>query len=171
MTRWKRAVSCGRRASAARPVELVSDPAGAGAALVLAEQFAQHDVKVKVKQVDPSIFNGPLRNSWSFSTGGSIGHPFLAAATGADGPLSQANRSNFRDPRFHELINQAMRTPDVEERKPLVHEAQQIQHDRGGLLIWGFSNTLDGIAPGVGGIKAERSHFPTWRFDRIWLNG
>ena len=39
----------------------------------------------------------------------------------------------------------------------------------GGLLIWGFAHTLDGVGPRVGGITAERSHFPTWRFDRMWV--
>jgi peptide/nickel transport system substrate-binding protein len=75
----------------------------------------------------------------------------------------------FHDPRFDELVRGALAEPDLGRRAPLVHEAQRIQHERGGLIIWGFQNTLDAIAPNVGGVKPERSHFPTWRFDRIWL--
>jgi peptide/nickel transport system substrate-binding protein len=37
------------------------------------------------------------------------------------------------------------------------------------LLIWGFTNFLDGYTDRVGGLTAERSHFSTWRFDKLWL--
>jgi len=150
-------------------VELTTDIAGANSALVFAEQAREAGVTINVKKVDNATFNGPLRNEWTISTGGSLGQPFLAQATGQDAPISAGNRTNFRDERFSELYFAAQRQPNVELRTPLVHEAQQIQHDRGGLLIWGFGNFLDGYSPNVGGLEAERSHFPTWRFDTIWL--
>lgn len=150
-------------------VELVTDTGGASSALVLAQQAQRLGIRIAVKQVDAATYSGPAKNTWAMSTGGTLGHPYLAAAIGNDGPYSQTNRSNFRDPRFHALIERAMAQPDLEKRKPLIHEAQRIQHDRGGLLIWGFQNTLDGVSPKVGGIHPERSHFPTWRFDRLWL--
>lgn len=150
-------------------VELVADAGGTSSALVLAEQAAKLGVTIKVKQVDAAAFSGPLKNTWAFSTAGTLGHPFLAAAISNDGPYSQANRTNFHDPRFDALILEAMRTPDVAKRTPLVHEAERIQYDRGGLIVWGFQNTLDGTSPKVGGVRPEHSHFPTWRFDRIWL--
>lgn len=150
-------------------VELTADAAGTSAALVLAQQAAKLGVTVKVRQVDAATYNGPLRNDFAFSTGGTLGQPFLAAAMGNDGPYAQTNRSNFHDPRFDKLVRGALAEPDLGRRAPLVHEAQRIQHERGGLLIWGFQNTLDAISPNVGGVKPERSHFPTWRFDRIWL--
>ncbi len=150
-------------------VELIADQGGTSSALVLAEQAAKFGIRIDVKQVDAPTFSGPRKNDFAFSTAGTLGQPFLAAAMSNDGPYSQTNRTNFHDPRFDTLIRQAMATPDLEERKPLIHEAQAIQHDRGGLIIWGFQNTLDGVLPKVGGVKPERSHFPTWRFDRIWL--
>lgn len=151
-------------------LELVTDAIGSSSSLVFAEQARKLGIDIAVKQVDNATFAGPLKNSWTMSSAGTIGHPYLAAAIGNDGPLSQNNRTNFKDPRFDELIIQALRQPDLQKRTPLVHEAEQIQYDRGGLLIWGFQDALDGISPKVGGIHAERSHFPTWRFDRLWLN-
>lgn len=150
-------------------VDLVTDAGGTSAALVLAEQAAKVGVTVKVKQVDAATYGGPLKNSWTMSTGGTLGHPYLAAAISNDGPYATTNRTNFHDPRFDELVREAMRQPDLEARKPLIHEAQRIQYDRGGLIIWGFQNTLDAVLPNVGGVRPEHSHFPTWRFDRIWL--
>lgn len=79
------------------------------------------------------------------------------------------NKTNFSDPRFTALFDQALAEPDLARRAQLVHQMQAIQHEEGGLLIWGFANTLDGVSPRVGGIKAEHSHFPTWRFDQMWV--
>jgi peptide/nickel transport system substrate-binding protein len=150
-------------------LELVANAAGSSAALVFAEQAKRADIQISVKKVDQATFNGPDANNWAMSTGGSLGQSFLSTGLHTDSPLAVANRTNFHDPRFEELFRAALRQPAVEGRVPLVHEAQQIQHDRGGLLIWCFANTLDGIARRVGGVKAEHSHFPTWRFDTIWL--
>jgi peptide/nickel transport system substrate-binding protein len=79
-------------------VELTTDAAGTSATLVLAQQAAKLGVTVKVRQVDAATYNGPLRNDFAFSTGGTLGQPFLAAAMGNDGPYAQTNRSNFPRP-------------------------------------------------------------------------
>lgn len=151
-------------------VELTTTAAGARPALVLAEQARQAGVEISVKQVDASTFGGPRRADWTISTGGSLGHAWLVSALHADGPQATVNKTHFRDPRFVELVEAAMQQPDVEKRKPLIHEAQRIQHERGGLLIWGFAHTLDAVRSDVRGVTPESTHFPTWRFDRIWLD-
>lgn len=150
-------------------VELTTDVTGANAALVFAEQARHAGVTINVKKIDTPTFNGSRKNEWVMSTGGSLGQPFLAQATSQDGPTSTANRTNFHDERFTELYFAAQAQPDVGLRTQLVHEAQTIQHERGGLLIWGFADFLDGYTDRVGGLTAERSHFPTWRFDKMWL--
>lgn len=76
-------------------VELVTDGSGTPSSLVLAQQARKIGVTINVKQVDTATYGGPLKNSWSFSTGGTLGHPFLAAAIGNDGPYSQTNRSHL----------------------------------------------------------------------------
>lgn len=150
-------------------IEATVDLAGANAALVFAEQLRPAGIRLNVKQIDSATFNGPRRSEWVLSTGSSLGQPFLAQATTQDAPVSASNRTNFKDERFSELYFEAQKQPDIELRTPLIHEAQQIQHERGGLLLWGFINILDGYSPNVGGLVAENSHFPTWRFDKIWL--
>jgi peptide/nickel transport system substrate-binding protein len=149
-------------------VELVTPPSGASPALVFAEQAKRAGVTIHVKQVDLATFNGPNKRQWTMSTGSSLGQSFLCTGLNHDAPVAVANRTNFDDPRFGELFLTALKNRDVEQRKPLVHEAQHIQHQRGGMLIWGFTNVLDAVSPRVGGVLPEHSHFPTWRFDTMW---
>lgn len=141
---------------------------GANAALVFAQQARLAGVKINVRRVDQSIFNGPQRNSWSFSTGSGVSRPFLLTVLQHDGPYAVGNKTNFRDERFGELITAALAQPDLEQRRALVHEAQQIQHERGGLLIWGYSNVLDVLHADIEGVAPCRTGFAAWRTDRIW---
>jgi peptide/nickel transport system substrate-binding protein len=150
-------------------LDLAAGPGGSAAAQVFANQAKLAGVEIRVRQVDAATFNGPLRDSWAISTTARLGGEFLHTAANVDGPLAATNKTHFNDPRFSTLFEQALGETDVTKRKALVHEAQQIQHERGGLLIWGFADTVDGISPRVGGARAERSHFPTWRFDELWL--
>ncbi len=155
-------------------VELVASQASASAALVYAEQAKRAGVDIVVRKVDNATFTGPQRLDWSFSGGGAMGAGMLGLSwlpTGlhTDAPTSASNKTHFRDPEFGRLFTEALAQPDLEKRKAIVHAAQRIQHERGGMIIWGFSNTLDGISSRVGGVEAENSHFPTWRFDKIWL--
>jgi len=152
-------------------VELTTTPGpGVNAALVFAQQAQKAGVQVKVNQVDGSVFNGPQREQWQLSPGSTPARGFLASALHNDAPQAIYNRSNFHDPRFTELYGQALAQPDLQRRKALVHEAQVIQHERGGLLIWGFSDVLDAASAKVGGLAPEQTTFASWRFDELWLN-
>ncbi len=149
-------------------VELIVPPVGTSSALVFAEQAKRAGVDIRVKKVDLATYNGPDKRRWDMSTHSALGQSFLCTGLNTDAPIAVANRTNFADPRFGELFLAAIKNRDVAERTVLVHEAQQIQHERGGLLIWGFVNAVDAVTPRAGGVKAEHSHFPTWRFDTIW---
>ncbi|CAB3961504.1 putative periplasmic solute-binding protein [Burkholderia aenigmatica] len=157
-------------------VELVTGPSTlggnpVGASLVFAEQAKQAGVDVRVKQLDAATFYGPQRDDWLFSNGGGFGGNFLPSGLSADAPASVSNKTHFRNARFGELFEAAMAQPDVDKRRPLVHEAQQIQYDEGGLLIWAYTNYQDAVAARVGGATAEKTLFTTWRFDSLWLDG
>lgn len=149
--------------------EFVVGPLHVAAAQVFAEQARKIGVTLNIRQVDNATFLGPAKTTWPISTGGTLGLPWLASALSIDAPTSAANKTNFKDARFTALFEQALATRDVARRATLVHQMQAIQHEEGGLLIWGFANTLDGVGPRVGGIEAEHSHFPTWRFDKMWV--
>lgn len=147
-------------------VELVTP--GSKAALVFAQQAKEAGVTVTVKQVDASTFNGPNRTGWTFSTGGGVSRPFLLTVQQHDGPRAASNKTHFNDPRFAQLVTEALAQADLDKRTALVHEAQQIQHQRGGLLIWGFADVLDAVSTRIGGVTPDRTGFAAWRTDRIW---
>lgn len=150
-------------------VELVTaGGAGANAALVFAQQAKQAGVNVVVKKVDASIFGGPKRNDWTFSTGSGVSRPLLLTVQQNDGPRAVGNKTHFSDARFAELITAALAQPDLDKRRALIHEAQRIQHESGGLLIWGYSNVLDAVSKDIGGVTPDRTGFAGWRTDRIW---
>lgn len=150
-------------------IELVTTAGtGASAGVVFAEQAREAGVRVKVKQVDTSILTGPDRNNWTFSALSGVSRPFLLTLQQHDGPRSSANRTHFADPEFTRLVTQAAAQPDVEKRKELVGAAQAIQHDRGGLLIWGFSNNLEAVSKSIGGVTPDRTSFSAWRTDALW---
>ncbi len=149
-------------------LEISANGPGNAAALIFAEQAKHAGIDLRVKNLDIATFNGPLRNSRAISTGSIPSRGFLASALNSDAPTNVANRTNFHDPRFGELLAQALRQPDVEKRKPLVHEAQRIQYDRGGLLIWGFGHVRAAASTKIGGVGAEKTQFAGWRFDEFW---
>ncbi|MDP3892293.1 hypothetical protein, partial [Nocardioides sp.] len=55
---------------------------------------------------------------------------------------------------------QAMRTPDLDARAPLVHEMQQIEHDDIGYCIPYNYPQIDGFAANVRGVEESKVGFP-----------
>lgn len=151
-------------------LELTTTANEVNAALVFAQQAKKAGVEIKVTPVDGSVFNGPQKEQWLMSPCSTPARGFLATGLHNDAPLAIYNRSNFRDERFSQLFTQALGQPDLDKRRALVHEAQTIQHQRGGLLIWGFTDVLDAASNKVGGLHGEQTTFASWRFDSLWLN-
>ncbi|GLG83269.1 ABC transporter substrate-binding protein [Acinetobacter sp. V91_7] len=150
-------------------VELVTPVSSAQPALIFAEQAKQANVNIRVKQVDFATFNGPDRSKWQLSSNATnVGTPYLSTAVVNDAPISTTNRVNFKDPEYSELFFKALAEPDLAKRKIHLAQAQKIQHERGGMLIWGFSHTIDAAAKDIGGLAPEHTIFPTWRFEKLW---
>lgn len=150
-------------------VELVTPVSSAQPALIFAEQAKQANVNIRVKQVDFATFNGPDRGKWQLSSNATnVGTPYLSTAVVNDAPISTTNRVNFKDPEYSELFFKALAEPDLAKRKIHLAQAQKIQHERGGMLIWGFSHTIDAAAKNIGGLAPEHTIFPTWRFEKLW---
>lgn len=58
--------------------------------------------------------------------------------------------------------------PICKKRKRYLQQAQQIQYQRGGMLIWGFSTVIDAASKQMGGLQPEHTQFSTWRFEKLW---
>jgi peptide/nickel transport system substrate-binding protein len=150
-------------------VELVAPAGSAQPALIFAEQAKHANVNIRVKQVDAATFNGADRNKWQLSSNATnVGTPYLSTAVVNDAPISTTNKINFKDPEYSELFYKALAEPDLAKRKVYLTQAQKIQHERGGMLIWGFSHTIDAATKNIGGLAPEHTIFPTWRFEKLW---
>jgi peptide/nickel transport system substrate-binding protein len=86
-------------------------------------------------------------------------------------PTSPYNETHWKDPTFIDLVTKAARTVDEAERRQLVQDAQKIEYDSGGYIIWSFANQVDAHSTKVGGLVPDKSGIPltSYGFARMWL--
>jgi peptide/nickel transport system substrate-binding protein len=68
------------------------------------------------------------------------------------------NVTHYRDPTYDALVAQATGAVDPKKAKQHWHDAQLIQYNQGGSLVWGFLNAIDGVAKNVQGYLAGDSY-------------
>jgi peptide/nickel transport system substrate-binding protein len=141
-------------------VELVTSSAvGAGAvesANLFVEQAKKAGVNVRLNKADASVFYGDRYLSWNFAqdfwnTRNYIPQVAVCAVKGG-----VYNETHFDDPTFNALIEQAKKEPDETKRNQLLHDAQKIEYDTGGFIIWGFKRQLDAYSNLVQGLAPHR---------------
>lgn len=141
-------------------IELVTSSAvGAGgveSANLFVDQARKAGVTVQLNKADPNVFYGERYLSWNFAqdfwnTRNYI--PQVAACALEESPY---NETHFNDPVFVDLINSATRETDVARRNMLLRDAQQIEYETGGYIIWAFKNQLDGYSNLVTGYEPHR---------------
>jgi peptide/nickel transport system substrate-binding protein len=141
-------------------VELVTSTAvGAGAvesANLFVEQARKAGVTVRLTKADANAFYGDRYLSWNFAqdfwnTRNYIPQVAVQSVKGAT-----YNETHFDDPQFTALIDQAKREPDQAKRNQLLHDAQEIEYNTGGLIVWGFKRQLDAYSNLVQGLQPHR---------------
>ncbi|WP_344854245.1 ABC transporter substrate-binding protein [Amycolatopsis ultiminotia] len=82
---------------------------------------------------------------------------------------ASSNLTGYSNPEFDALLDRAAGTADEATRLTLFAEAQQLTHDDGGMLVWGFSDWNVGVS-GVDGVVAAPPNTFDWaRFDHARL--
>ncbi|WP_218184564.1 ABC transporter substrate-binding protein [Nigerium massiliense] len=141
-------------------VELVtSSGIGAGAvesANLIVQQAAKAGVKVRVNKVDGSIFYGDQYLTWPFAQDFWYTRLYIPQAVACAVKTAPYNETHFEHPRFTQLIDAARSTTDEARRRRYLQEAQEIEHNEGGLIIWGFKNQVDAVSQFVTGLKPYR---------------
>jgi peptide/nickel transport system substrate-binding protein len=66
------------------------------------------------------------------------------------------NETHFDNPKFSKLISDASRETDEAKRNTLLHDAQEIEYNEGGYIIWGFRRQVDGYSSKVQGIEPSK---------------
>ncbi|MDO5682016.1 MAG: ABC transporter substrate-binding protein [Propionibacteriaceae bacterium] len=136
------------------------------AANLFAEQARGAGVQVRVTKKTPFFGDDYL----SYPFGQSFWHTrrYLPQAAQCALKGSPFNETHFDNQAFADLIDAATTETDKAKRATLVKDAQQIEYDEGGNIIWGFRQQVDGYAKGVEGLKPNK-YLPLggYRFERL----
>jgi peptide/nickel transport system substrate-binding protein len=138
-------------------IELTTAPIRTGAVemcTVLAEQAKAAGVTITVRPMDVNAFHQGVRTyPFTVTTANTLGSSFIRFSLSSTMSTGAYNQAGFSDPEFDGLVNQAVAERDEGKRSELIHQAQRIFHDRGGYIVWGFANFLDGLSSKVDGIN------------------
>jgi peptide/nickel transport system substrate-binding protein len=132
------------------------DSAAVSAALLFAEQAKGAGVTVRVRPVDSGTFYGRDYLTWPFAQDYWYTRSYLPQAAQGSLPDSPYNECHWNDPTFNSLIASARAELDTKRRNQLLLDAQQIEYDRGGYLVWGFKNQVDAYSNKVTGFIPDR---------------
>jgi peptide/nickel transport system substrate-binding protein len=144
-------------------VELVTADVAAGvveAAQVLAEQAKGAGVGINVRKVDSGVFYGDQYLKWTFAQDFWFTRDYLPQVANCALPDSPYNETHWNNERFQKLIGEARQTLDAKKRCALVGEAQRIEYESGGFIIWSFRNQIDAYSAKVAGFVPAKTGTP-----------
>lgn len=124
------------------------------AANLFAEQAKAAGVDVKVTKKSPFYDDDYL--SYAFAQDFWNTRNYIPQAVVGTFPPEQGgtyNETHWDNEKHRDLVNAAAKELDDDKRGELLHEAQEIEYNEGGLIIWGFRQQVDGYATGVQGLE------------------
>ena len=77
------------------------------------------------------------------------------------------NETHFDNSKFAGLISSAQAETDDDKRTSLLQDAQKVEYDEGGYIIWGFRRQVDAVASTVSGVSTSK-YLPlgSYRFNK-----
>jgi peptide/nickel transport system substrate-binding protein len=143
-------------------VELVTSPGiGAGmvaAAKLFATQASGAGVDVRVTTVDSGRFYGKKDYlNWVFAQDYWYTRNYLPQVAQGSLPAAPYNECHWADPRFISLVTQARGELNAAKRTQLLRQAQQVEYDTGGYVVWGFKDQVDAYSTKVTGFVPDRN--------------
>jgi peptide/nickel transport system substrate-binding protein len=129
-------------------------PNSVASALVFAQQARQAGVKVKVDTASSDAYFRSVYGFVGFEQTSYAFRPLLAAWNLVLDPAGTffAADTDYNNRLCTSLYRTATATLDFEKRKSLMLEAQQIQWDSGGYLLWGYAAWVDATRGNVHGV-------------------
>lgn len=78
------------------------------------------------------------------------------------------NETHWDNEEHRDLVNAAAKEVDPEKRGELIREAQEIEYNEGGLIIWGFRKQIDAYASNVEGLEPSK-YLPlgNYKFNKV----
>ncbi|WP_240197561.1 ABC transporter substrate-binding protein [Nonomuraea lactucae] len=153
-------------------IELVTSTGIGSGAVDAAELFAGQargaGVTVEVRKVDSSTFYGDQYLGWTFAQDYWFTRGYLPQVADGSLPESPYNETHWADKTFISLIKQARRELDDAKRTELLKQAQKIEYDSGGHIIWGFKNQVDAYSSKVTGFVPDKNlPLSNYQFRRV----
>jgi peptide/nickel transport system substrate-binding protein len=149
-----------------------SDPAPAmlESSTLFAQQAKEAGITVKLRKWPTDQYYSKAFNHYPFAATNWGGRPLSSQIALAYLKSSPYNETKWVDSGFEALIQKAFATPDVDKRKPIMVEAQQMLFDEGATIIWGFLPNIDAISAKVHGITPSviRS-MGNYDFRKAWI--
>jgi peptide/nickel transport system substrate-binding protein len=149
-------------------VELVTSAEALGgdeaaAAQVFAEQAKAAGVTVNIKKTDSATFYGKDYLSWPFAQDFWATRNFLQQASQGTMKGAPYNETHWKNAEWTQLVDQAWKTVDDQERAQLITQAQQLEFDEGGYIIWSWRNQVDAYSKTTTGYKLDKLGGPIGR--------
>jgi len=150
-------------------VELVTSAGALGAdevaaAQVFAEQAKGAGVTVKVKKTDSGVFYGEDYLSWPFAQDFWYTRNYLAQAGQCTMPGAPYNETHWENAEWLAIVKEAFTTVDDAKRNELIGEAQTMEYEQGGYIIWAFRNQVDAYSDKISGLTPDKLGVPVGRF-------
>lgn len=145
-------------------IELETGEVAAGvveAAQVFAEQAKGAGVTVNVKKRDSSVFYGDNYLKWTFAQDFWGTRNYLQQAAAGSLPDSPYNETHWPvDKKYIDLVNEAKQTLDDAKRCEILGEAQMMEYEQGGHIIWAFANLNDAHRADLTGLVPDKGTLP-----------
>ena len=148
-------------------------PGGVDAALLMAEQAKAAGIEINVvREPNDSYWDNVwLKKPWSLCYWG--GRPtadsFLSISMAEGAPW---NDTNWKNPRFNELLVAARAETDEAKRQAMYAECQQLMHDDGGQIVLLFNNYVGALSNAIGHEEAFNTDFDHdggYMYERWWM--
>ena len=133
------------------------------AAQVFAEQAKQAGVTVNIKKTDSATFYGKDYLSWPFAQDFWATRSFLQQASQGTMAKAPYNETHWKNAEWAALVDKAFTTVDEAARNDLISQAQQMEYDTGGYIVWSWRNQVDAYSKTTVGYKLDKLGGPVGR--------
>ena len=133
------------------------------AAQVFAEQAKAAGVTVNIKKTDSATFYGKDYLSWPFAQDFWATRSYLQQASQGTMAGAPYNETHWKNAEWASLVDKAFTTVDEAARNDLIGQAQQIEFDTGGYIVWSWRNQVDAYSKKTTGYKLDKLGGPIGR--------
>ena len=118
------------------------------------EQAKEAGVDVRVTKKTPFYDDDYL--SYPFAQDFWNTRQYIPQAAVCAMPGAAFNETHWDNQEFTDLINTAAQTLDEAQRTTLLQDAQELEYNEGGYIIWGFRQQVDAFATNVQGLEPSK---------------